>query len=337
MSISWGTIDKVDDNKSDYTNADYNKSDYNNADYSKADYNKAEHMTPSMIREAVRAGAIRPQKSLGQNFLIDQSYAERIAEAADVGPDDTVIEVGPGLCALTRPLCRRAGHVVAVEIDRFLVPQILQEMRGAQNFRLVHGDILKTPLDELLPDGAARHSPYKVVSNLPYSISSQVMMRFFEGFGEVDRPSVMVLMMQKEVADRLVAQPATKAYGSLTVAANVHSAPRRAFSVPPHCFVPQPGVDSTVVVLETRPEPPAPIEDRKLFAKVVRAAFAQRRKTLENCLMHAGLLPQDRIEAAATLAEAGVRPGARGETLTVEEFADVANAIAARSVGERRE
>ena len=283
-------------------------------------------MTPAGLREAVRSGEIRPRKSLGQNFLIAPSYAERIADAADIGPQDTVIEVGAGLCALTWPLCRRAGRVVAVEIDRFLVPKILQEMRGAQNFRLVHGDILKTPLESLLQGEEAR--AYKVVSNLPYSISSQVIMRFLEEPAEGARPSRMALMVQKEVADRLAAHPATKAYGALTVAVNFYAVPRRVFSVPPHCFVPQPGVDSTVVVLDAYSEPPARVADRRLFFAVVRAAFAQRRKTLENCLMHAGLLPQARHAAAAALEDAGVRPGARGEELSVEEFAAVANTIA---------
>jgi 16S rRNA (adenine1518-N6/adenine1519-N6)-dimethyltransferase len=321
-------------------------------------------LTPSELRRAVRAGEIRPQKSLGQNFLVDLSYAERIVDAADIGEDDDVIEVGPGMCALTKLLCERARRVVAVEIDKFLIPKILREMRGIANFRLVHADILKMPLERLLPDGSGSgiHSDggsgsgicsdgdgdivsdivsnscgcsdsddaacYKVVSNLPYSASSQIMMHFLDGVDDAARPRKMVLMMQKEVADRLVAQPATKAYGALTVAANFFAEPRRAFNVPAHCFVPQPGVDSTVVTLDTRSAPPCHVEDRALFFCVLRAAFAQRRKTLENCLIHAGLLPKDRNAASAVLAASGVSPCARGETLSLRQFADISNALA---------
>ncbi|MDR3120943.1 MAG: 16S rRNA (adenine(1518)-N(6)/adenine(1519)-N(6))-dimethyltransferase RsmA [Clostridiales bacterium] len=293
------------------------------------------------LRKAVKSGEIRPKRSLGQNFLTDRAVAERIVEAVGLTRADHVVEVGPGLCALTELLCESAGFVTAVEIDRHLVPKISEIMARYDNFRLIHADILKLAPEELTfpkkADGAAGdflpESPSaffggraKLVSNLPYYISTPVMMRFFEeGF----RVSRLVFMMQKEVADRLVALPSTKAYGALTVAANFYAKPAKLFTVPPHCFVPQPDVESAVVALETYETPPVEVRDTALFFRVVRAAFAQRRKTLENCLIHAGLLPPERARAAAILDGAGVPRGARGETLDLPAFAALANVIGA--------
>ena len=269
------------------------------------------------VRGEIKKGAIRPVKSLGQNFLTDAEIAGRIVEAAELTKEDAVIEVGPGLGALTALICEKAGQVIAVEIDRHLIPRISANMAGYGNFELIHDDILKIPFDELYRR-VAKPARVKVLSNLPYYITTAVMMRFFE---ESPQPEKMVFMMQREVADRLVAKPSTKAYGSLTVLTNYYAQPHRAFYVAPHCFVPQPDVESAVVVLDVRDVPPVPVPDKAFFFGVVRAAFAQRRKTLVNCLISAGLIPKDRVFAEALFAKAGIDVLARGESLTMSEFA----------------
>ena len=277
------------------------------------------------VRGEIKKGAVRPVKSLGQNFLTDELVAGRIVEAAELTKEDVVIEVGPGLGALTALICEKAGQVIAVEIDRHLIPRISANMAEHGNFELIHDDILKIPFDELYrrvaQTGCKR---VKVLSNLPYYITTAVMMRFFE---ESPQPDKMVFMMQREVADRLVAKPSTKAYGSLTVLTNYYAQPHRAFYVAPHCFVPQPDVESAVVVLDIRDVPPVPVPDKTFFFGVVRAAFAQRRKTLVNCLISAGLIPKDRVFAEELFAKAGIDVRARGESLTMSEFATLTDLL----------
>jgi len=279
------------------------------------------------IRRAIKTGEIRPVKSLGQNFLADANVAERIVDAAGVRGEDVVIEIGPGAGALTEKLCHRAGFVVAVEIDRRLVETLEPKMALHGNFKLINGDILKLGIPDILAAaGRPATDGFIVISNLPYYITTPIIMGVLEGSAI---PFRMVLMMQKEVADRIVARPSTKAYGALTVAVNYYAKPTKAFSVPPHCFVPQPGVDSTVLVLEPHGRPPVDLADKQFFFRVVRAAFAQRRKQLINCLIHEGLLPKDKALAGRILEGAGLSPKARGDELGITEFARLSNKIRA--------
>ena len=285
------------------------------------------------VRKEVKSGGIKPIRSLGQNFLVDSTIAAKIVEAAELTKQDDVIEIGPGMGALTGFLCQQARTVTAVEIDKYLIPKISELMLPYDNFRLIHADILKVSMQDVLPERfrmndvfavQAIRSGLKIISNLPYYITTPVIMRFFE---EGIKPEKMVFMMQREVADRLVAKPSTKAYGALTVIVNYYAAPSRAFLVSPHCFVPQPDVDSSVVVLNVHETPPVELMDEAFFFKVVKAAFSQRRKTLINCLIHAELIAKDRKLAAELLQNVGLSENVRGEALNIFEFAKLSNEI----------
>ena len=279
---------------------------------------------------------------MGQYYLTDDSIAEKIVNLAELAPGDHVIEVGPGACALTGRLCERAGAVTAVEIDRRLAGAICTAMSRYPNFHFICADILKVSARSLVPAGA---SPRRVVlvSNMPYYISTPIMTRLFEELAFVDKA---VLMMQKEVARKLTAQPSTADYCMLSVFAQSFYVPKKCFSVSPHCFVPQPGVESAVVALEPRSRPlfagdageaseaaeavEAVEALRQMFFRVVRAAFARRRKTLANSLVFAGLA-LGRAEAEGALALAGIPTGARGESLSHEAFAALAHALVGTS------
>lgn len=273
-------------------------------------------------RDLIGRHGVRPTKSLGQNFLVDDNVLAKIAAQGDLDASDLVIEVGPGLGALTRHLAAKAGRVVAVEIDRHLLPALDEALGGLPNVRIVHADILDCDPASLAEGWTGR---VKVVANLPYYVTTPIVMKFLEEFPACSR---MVLLVQKEVADRMAARPGTKDYGSLSVAVQYFAAPRRAFSVPPSCFLPAPEVDSSVVVLDVRPEPPVALADRALFFAVVRAAFGQRRKTLHNALGSSGLVPGGRSALAGMIAEMGLPPAVRGEALGMEQFAQLANRIA---------
>ena len=280
------------------------------------------------IRDAVKKGELAPKKRFGQCFLNDAGVAERIVNVLDLAPDDHVIEAGPGACSLTGLLCERAGSVTAVELDRELMPNIDKAMARYSNFRLINADILRVPPESLLPEGGLLpKGRIKFISNMPYNISTPIMTRLFEEFAFVGKAA---LMMQSEVSDKVVAQPSTDAYCLLSVLACFFAVPERAFYVPPHCFTPQPGVGSAVVVFHAHGEAPEfaswadPVMRGMLF-RVARAAFAQRRKTIENSLLHAGLAA-DRGAAADIVSRAGIRAGSRGEALSAGQFAALAHA-----------
>ena len=317
------------------------------------------------VRDAVRGGELKPNRKLGQCFLTDKNIAARIVEAAGLAPGDHVIEVGPGVCALTGLICERAGTVTAVEIDRRLTGVIERSMSGYGNFSLINADILKVALSSLLPPDMPRqtgalpplgalsptggalqpgassppetHIPsIKLISNLPYFISTPVMTRLFEEFSFVGKA---VLMMQKEVSDRMLAMPSAPNYCMLTVFANYYGTCRRLFTVPPHCFIPQPGVESAVMLFEARiPGANTAIgvsdeiraSSRSMFFKTVRAAFASRRKTLANGLIHAGLVT-GRRQAQEILARANIGADARGESLGVREYINLSRELAMAS------
>ncbi|CAH2031140.1 16S rRNA (adenine(1518)-N(6)/adenine(1519)-N(6))-dimethyltransferase RsmA [Trichlorobacter ammonificans] len=261
----------------------------------------------------------RPRKALGQNFLTDGNIVAKILRAADIGPGDNVLEVGPGRGALTELLARKAGRVTAIEFDRDLAEILRQRFRDTPAVTIHEQDVLKVDFASLL--GNER---WKVVANLPYNISTPVLFRFLE---ERHCFSRLVLMLQKEVGERLAAPPDCGDYGIVTVLLGLWFEIRREFPVPPGCFYPVPRVDSVVVSLVPRPQPLAPVPDQQLFERVVRAAFAQRRKTLHNCLKAAGLA--DPATLARALEHCGIDGRRRGETLTIAEFAALATGLAA--------
>lgn len=267
-----------------------------------------------------------PKKALGQNFLTDRNVLARIAEAVTIVPGDRILEVGPGRGALTALLAEKGAQVVAVELDRELVPLLRKEFAGRKNVEVVEADILAVDLPRLL--GEREGGTWKVAANLPYNISSQVLFRFLECRGLF---SLLVLMLQKEVGERLLAPPACKEYGALTVLFRLHFQIRREFVVKPGSFHPVPKVDSVVLSFTPLPAPRVDVGDEEFFRRVVKAAFGQRRKTLWNCLRGADLAESDTL--AVALERCGIDPGRRGETLSLEEFAALTRIINAASGG----
>ena len=278
------------------------------------------------VREAIRRGEIKPNRKLGQNFLTDKKIAAQIVNAAELTPDDHVIEVGPGVCALTGSLCEQAGSVAAVEIDRRFAQTIGDATSRFDNFSLIIGDILDISPDLLLPQDGGKNRTVKLVSNLPYYISTPFMTRLFEEFTFVRKA---VLMMQTDVSRKLLANPSTPDYCMLTVLARQYYALKKLFTVAPHAFVPQPNVESAVMLLDARQTPlNEAAADRDMFFRAVRAAFTSRRKTLANSLLLAGLASA-RSEAEKAIAVAGIAAGARGESLEAGEYAALARVLTA--------
>jgi len=271
---------------------------------------------------------IQPVKSLGQNFLTDRYILEEIAEAADLSENDTVLEIGPGLGSLTSVLAENAGCVVAVEIDRRLVPVLHDIFIGYSNVHIINQDIMKMDVQkELEPylhlaDGTQRN--LKVVANLPYYITTPVIMKLLESGLQAE---CMVFMVQKEVAERMAAGPGGKDYGALSVAVQYYSRPSVVLDVHPHSFIPQPEVDSAVVKLDLYKTPPVELRDRDLFFKIVKASFGQRRKTIVNALNNAGYLGLNKEQIRMMLDKIGVEENRRGETLTIQQFAQLSNMV----------
>ncbi len=276
---------------------------------------------------ALRAAGLRPRKGLGQNFLVDPTVPPRIAAAADLAPGDTVIEVGPGLGVLSAELATRldpaaGGRLLAVELDAALAPVLLERMAGFPAFTLVQGDILDRDPADLVrtPDGTL--PPYKVVANLPYYITSAVLRHFLEA---APPPTALVVMLQREVAERIVARP--PAMSLLAVSVQFYGVPRLLFRVPPGAFHPVPKVESAVLRVDVYPpdQRPVGVGDVDAFFTIVRAGFGQRRKQLGNSL--ATGLGRDKAAVAAALTQAGVDPTRRAETLTLGEWAAISKAV----------
>lgn len=273
---------------------------------------------PEILSGLLERHGIRLTRRLGQHFLTSRSALLRVADAAQPGPEDTVLEVGPGAGALTVELARRAGQVVAVELDRGLLPVLAETLASYPNVTLVQADALSVSLADLLPGDR----PVKVAANIPYGITSPLLVRFLEF-----RPAFvsLTLMVQKEVADRLCAAPGTSDYGALSVFVRYHASVQRVGVVPRGAFFPPPKVDSAIVYLVPHAAPPVETPGAAAFFSVSRAAFGQRRKTLVNALT-AGLdLPREKVRAALDVA--GIDAGRRGETLSLEEFAAVSRAL----------
>lgn len=268
---------------------------------------------------------IRPSKGLGQNFLVDEQILERILAAGDLSAADIILEIGPGIGLLTRRMAERVASVVAVELDRKLLPVLSEVLRDCVNVRIIQGDILaldpvKT-LEDALGLGSAPPPRYKVVANLPYYITSSALRHLL---GARVRPEQMTVMLQREVAERIVAAPDNMSV--LAISVQVYGSPEIAFRVPRGAFYPQPKVESAVLRVRTYPEPRVPEEELAHFFRVVNAGFAQRRKQLHNSLAHALNLPQARILAA--LADARIEPDRRAQTLTIAEWAALARCLA---------
>ena len=255
---------------------------------------------------------IRAKKSLGQNFLRDPHYLNKIADAAQVGPGEQVLEIGPGLGHLTTVLTQRAQKVLAIEVDDRLIPHLQEKFGGVPNFELLHADALEY-------DYASLHGRWKVVANLPYYISTPIIQKLLLHRGKFIS---LTLMLQKEVADRIASPPGGKEFGYLSVLVQFYAVPRIEFKVPPGAFTPSPEVDSVVITLTLRDRPAVMVKNEAFFFRVIKAAFSQRRKTLRNSLKQLDA-PKDKMNAV--LDSIGIDLGRRAETLTVGEFGKLAD------------
>lgn len=272
-------------------------------------------------KEVVQKHNFKFSKSLGQNFLIDTNVIDRILEGARVKEGDYVIEVGPGIGTLTKEMGRTAQKVVAIEIDKTLIPILKETLEDFPNIEVINQDILKVDVQELVKE-KLNGGPVKLVANLPYYITTPIVMKFLEE----DIPVTdIVVMVQKEVADRMNAQPNSKDYGALSVAVQYYCDTEIVAKAPRHMFMPQPNVDSTVIGLHVREEKKYNVDNEDVFFKTVKASFGQRRKTLLNSLGGLGFLSKDQIKVA--LQEANIDEKRRGETLSIEEFASLSNAV----------
>lgn len=273
--------------------------------------------SPEVVHYICKRFDIKMSKKLGQNFLIKRGIVDEIVHAAELTPGEPVLEVGPGIGTLTQGLAQSGADVTAIELDRRLLEVLDTTLASYDNVHIVHGDVLKLDVPTIM-----NHKPFKVVANLPYYITTPIIMSLLESKLPIER---LVVMVQKEVALRMVAKPGTKDYGALSVAVQYYTEPDIVLDVPPKSFLPAPAVTSSVIRCVLRDKPPVDVIDEKLFFRVVKAGFAQRRKTFSNTMKTTGL-SKDRIEEL--LARANIDGQRRGETFTLQEFADVANAWA---------
>ena len=263
------------------------------------------------------------QKKYGQNFLIDPHVLDKIVAAAGIGPDDFVVEIGPGIGTLTQYLAYAARSVCAVEIDKNLIPILEDTLSDYDNVEVINNDVLKVDLAALAKE-KNNGRPIKVVANLPYYITTPIIMGLFENHVPVDSITVMV---QKEVADRMQTGPGSKDYGALSLAVQYYAEPYIVANVPPNCFIPRPNVGSAVIRLTRHKEMPVEVKDPALMFKIIRASFNQRRKTLQNGLGNAPELPYTKEQIAAAIAEMGLTPTIRGEALSLAQFAQLSDIL----------
>lgn len=274
--------------------------------------------SPEVVHYICKRFDIKMSKKLGQNFLIKRGIVDEIVHAAEITVGEPVLEVGPGIGTLTQGLAQSGADVTAIELDRRLLEVLDTTLASYDNVRIIHGDVLKLDVLTIM-----NHKSFKVVANLPYYITTPIIMSLLESKLPIER---LVVMVQKEVALRMIAKPGTKDYGALSVAVQYYTEPDIVLDVPPKSFLPAPAVTSSVIRCVLRDKPPVDVIDEKLFFRVVKAGFAQRRKTFSNTMKTTGLT-RDRIEEL--LAKANIDGQRRGETFTLQEFADVANAWAA--------
>ena len=276
---------------------------------------------PKKTIEVIQKYQFAFQKRFGQNFLIDAHVLEKIVSAAGITKDDCVLEIGPGIGTMTQYLAESAGQVIAVEIDTNLLPILADTLKDYSNVKVINQDILKVDINELVKE-YNNGRPIKVVANLPYYITTPIIMGLFESNVPIDNITVMV---QKEVADRMQVGPGSKDYGALSLAVQYYASPYIVANVPPNCFIPRPNVGSAVIRLTRYKEPPVQVNDPKLMFKLIRASFNQRRKTLQNGLNNSPEISFSKEEITKAIESLGVSPSVRGEALSLEQFAQLAN------------
>lgn len=279
---------------------------------------------PKKTIEVIQKYQFAFQKRFGQNFLIDAHVLEKIVSAAGITKDDCVLEIGPGIGTMTQYLAESAGQVIAVEIDTNLLPILTDTLKDYSNVKVINQDILKVDINELVKE-YNNGRPIKVVANLPYYITTPIIMGLFESNVPIDNITVMV---QKEVADRMQVGPRSKDYGALSLAVQYYASPYIVANVPPNCFIPRPNVGSAVIRLTRYQEPPVQVKDPKLMFKLIRASFNQRRKTLQNGLNNSPEISFSKEEITKAIESLGVSPSVRGEALSLEQFAQLANYFA---------
>lgn len=282
-------------------------------------------MVKNNTLEVIRKHNLKLTKTLGQNFLNDDSVVKRIVEAADIKDNSLVLEIGPGIGSMTREMAYTCSGVVAVEIDKHLIPALNDNLSEFTNITIINNDIMKADIQAIINKYKELYNAdsVKVVANLPYYITTPIIMRFLEEVKGIDG---MVFMVQKEVAQRMVSKPAIKDYGALSVAVQFYSKPQIIFDVPPHCFIPQPEVHSTVIKLDILSKPPVDV-NKDLYFKLVKASFGQRRKTLVNALANAGAFNLNKEQIKQVIKEIGLDENVRGEVLSVEKFGELANVL----------
>jgi len=278
---------------------------------------------PQKTIEIIKKYDFAFQKKYGQNFLIDAHVLDKIIAAAEIGPDDFVLEIGPGIGTLTQYLAESAREVAAVEIDTHLIPILKETLQSYNNVTIINEDILKVDIAKLAEEKNAG-KPIKVVANLPYYITTPIIMGLFESRVPIDNITVMV---QKEVAERMQVGPGTKEYGALSLAVQYYAEPYLAANVPPNCFIPRPKVGSAVIRLTKHKEQPVNVKDEQFMFKLIRASFNQRRKTLQNGLNNSPELNISKEKTAEALEKMGLPPTVRGEKLTLEQFARLSDLL----------
>lgn len=279
--------------------------------------------SPTATREIINKYSFAFQKKFGQNFLIDSNILENIVNAAEITKDDFVLEIGPGIGTMTQYLCEAAGHVVAVEIDKMLIPILKDTLSEYDNVEVINQDVLKVDIKSLAEEKNAG-KPIKVVANLPYYITTPIIMGLFESGVPIESITIMV---QKEVADRMQTGPGSKDYGALSLAVQYYAQARVMLTVSAQCFMPRPNVDSAVIKLTRHKETTVDVKDEKLMFKIIRASFNQRRKTLVNGLKNSPELSFSKEEIVEAIAAIGKPETIRGEALTLEEFAELSNKL----------
>ena len=278
---------------------------------------------PAGTLEIVRKYHLNIQKKFGQNFLIDDEVLTQIVDAAEISPNDCVLEIGPGIGTMTQYLAEKAREVVAVEIDKALIPVLQDTLAVYNNVTVINKDILKVSIPQIVAE-KNQGNPVKVVANLPYYITTPIIMKLFES----NMPLLSVtVMVQKEVADRMQMGPGSREYGALSLAVQYYSKPEIIAKVPPSSFIPQPGVESAVIRLTRYQKPPVEVQDELHMFEVIKAAFAQRRKTLANAVSHMPTLQVEREQVVQALAQLSLSADVRGEALSLEQFAALSDIL----------
>lgn len=279
--------------------------------------------SPSATKEIINKYSFAFQKKFGQNFLIDANILENIVGAAEISKEDFVLEIGPGIGTMTQYLCEAAGQVVAVEIDKMLIPILQDTLSEYDNVEIINQDVLKVDIKSLAEE-KNQGKPIKVVANLPYYITTPIIMGLFESKVPIESITIMV---QKEVADRMQTGPGSKDYGALSLAVQYYADAKVMLNVSASCFMPRPNVDSAVIQLTRHRKAPVDVEDEKLMFQIIRASFNQRRKTLVNGLKNSSELDFSKEEILSAIQEIGKPDTIRGEALTLEEFAMLSNQL----------